>query len=187
MKTTITSDFSKFGFRERKLAEVLLTAWNEKGLPNGFLDDEVSIIFNTSSGNVFLTNADFQVAMMNGDKLENFYTDFETGEEGFKDELSKEALSSLGLINSSKMVEVPEIIIDGARFNRHDILEIEQLLTAWTEGNLPEDFSFDGMKIVSFRGGLMLTNTSGQFAVLDGFDIRTWKFDPETGELGFEE
>lgn len=52
---------------------------------------------NTHSGNVFLTNADFQVAMMNGNKLETFYTDFETGEEGFKEELSNEALENLGL------------------------------------------------------------------------------------------
>lgn len=35
--------------------------------------------------------------MMNGDELESFYTDFETGEEGFKDELSDEALERLGL------------------------------------------------------------------------------------------
>ncbi len=97
MKDILTSDFAKFGYRERKLAEQLLRAWNEQSLPEDFYEDEVSIIMNTYSGNVFLTNSDFQVAMMNGDKLESFYTDFETGEEGFKDELSKEALERLGL------------------------------------------------------------------------------------------
>lgn len=48
-------------------------------------------MMNTHSGNVFLTNADFQVAVMNGDNLEIFYTDFETGEEGFKEDLSEDS------------------------------------------------------------------------------------------------
>ena len=97
MTKIIINDFSKFGNRERKLALELLQTWNEQGLPDDFLDDEVSIYMNTHSGNVFLTNADFQVAMMNGDKLESFYTDFETGEEGFRDELSNESLERLRL------------------------------------------------------------------------------------------
>lgn len=87
----VTADLSKFGYRERKLAEELLKAWREQGLPEDFYNEEVKISFNTHSGYVFLTNEDYQVAMMNGDTLESFYTDFETGEEGFKDELSKEA------------------------------------------------------------------------------------------------
>jgi hypothetical protein len=97
MKNITTTDFSKFGYRERKLAEVLLTAWNKNGLPEDFYNEEVTIMFNTHSGNVFLTNSEYQVAMMNGDKLESFYTDFETGEEGFKDELSEEAKERLNL------------------------------------------------------------------------------------------
>lgn len=97
MKTITTTDFSKFGYRERKLAEQLLHNWNEQGLPEEFLDEEVTIMMNTHSGNVFLTNADFQVAVMNGDNLEIFYTDFETGEEGFKEDLSEEALENLNL------------------------------------------------------------------------------------------
>lgn len=97
MKTITTSDLAQFGYRERKLAEQLLKAWNEQGLPDDFLADEVIIVFNTESGCVFLSNADFQVAMMNGDRLENFYTDFETGEEGFKEDLSQESLERLGL------------------------------------------------------------------------------------------
>lgn len=97
MKTITTTDFSKFGYRERKLAEQLLHIWNEQGLPEDFCDDEVTIMMNTHSGNVFLTNAEFQAAMMNGEKMESFYTDPETGEEGFKNELSQEALKNLGL------------------------------------------------------------------------------------------
>ena len=97
MKPITINDFSKFGYRERKMAEQLLHAWNEQGLPEDFYDDEVSIIMNTTSGYVFLTNSEFQVAMMNDNKLESFYTDFETGEEGFKEDLSEETLERLGL------------------------------------------------------------------------------------------
>lgn len=97
MKNILTSDFAKFGYRERKIAEQLLRIWNKEGLPDDFLEDEVTIVLNTYSGNVFLTNADFQVAMLNGPFLESFYTDFETGEEGFKEDLSEEALERLGL------------------------------------------------------------------------------------------
>ena len=97
MQEITTTDFSRFGSREREMAEELLKAWREQGLPDDFEEEEVTIMMNFYSGNVFLTNADYQVAMMNGDSLESFYTDFETGEEGFKDELTKEALARLEL------------------------------------------------------------------------------------------
>lgn len=97
MNNITTTDFSKFGYRERKLAEQLLKVWNEQGLPEGFYDNEVTIMMNTHSGNIFLTNSEFQVAMMNGDQLESYHSDPETGEEGFKAELSKETLERLGL------------------------------------------------------------------------------------------
>ena len=95
MKEVTTTDFSKFGHRERELARKLLNTWNSQGLPEDFYDDEVTIMMNNQSGYVFLTNSDYQVAMMNGDKLESFYTDFETGEEGFLDELSAAAKTRL--------------------------------------------------------------------------------------------
>lgn len=97
MKEVTTTDFSRFGSREREMAEELLKAWREQGLPDDFDNDSVVIMMNFYSGNVFLTNADYQVAMMNDDTLESFYTDFETGEEGFKDELTEESLTRLGL------------------------------------------------------------------------------------------
>ena len=98
MRETTTTDFSKFGSREREMSEELLRAWREQGLPDDFYNDEVIIMLNLMSGYVFLTNSDYQVAMMNGNNLESFYTDFETGEEGFKDELSNEALKRLELL-----------------------------------------------------------------------------------------
>lgn len=82
-----TTDFSKFGARERQLAADLLNASCNKGFPDDFEDDEVTIMMNQNSGNVFFTNADFQVAMMNGDDLESFYFCPQCGHEGFLDEM----------------------------------------------------------------------------------------------------
>ncbi len=85
-----TTDISKFGARERAMLVDLLKAWEEQGLPDDFYDDEVVPMMNTHSGNVFLTNSDFQVAMLNGDNLESFYYCPECGCEGFKDDLQDE-------------------------------------------------------------------------------------------------
>lgn len=82
-----TTDLAKFGWRERKMAADLLQAMCSQGLPEDFNDDEVTIMMNMNSGNVFLTNADFQVAMMNGDKLESFYTCPQCGHEGFAEDM----------------------------------------------------------------------------------------------------
>ena len=86
----VTADLSKFGYRERQMAEQLLKAWREDGLPDGFYEEEVSINLNTNSGYVFLSNCKYQAAMMNGEKIEIFHYDFETGEEGFLEDLSEE-------------------------------------------------------------------------------------------------
>ena len=91
MLEIVTADLSKFGYRERELAEKLLKAWREQGLPSDFHNEDVTINLNLHSGYVFLSNAEYQVAMMNGDNLESYYHDFETGEEEFLSELSKEA------------------------------------------------------------------------------------------------
>jgi hypothetical protein len=87
MNESTTTDFSQFGYREREMAEELLKASREQGFPEDFNDDEVIIMMNFHSGNVFFTNADYQVAMMNGDDLESFYSCPECGNEGFADEV----------------------------------------------------------------------------------------------------
>lgn len=83
---TTTTDFARFGSRERRMARELLQAWEEQGLPEDFYFEEVTIMMNMYSGNVFLTNSEFQVAMLNGDKLESFYNCPNCGNEGFNDE-----------------------------------------------------------------------------------------------------
>jgi len=105
MQEITTTDFSRFGYRERRMAEELLKAWREQSLPEDFYGDEVRIMLNTHSGYVFLTNSEYQVAMMNDDQLDSFYTDPETGEEGFKEELSEEAKERLGLTDKQDTEE----------------------------------------------------------------------------------
>lgn len=85
-----TEDFSEFGHRERKLASELLIHWNKGNLPEDFDNDEVKFAFNKNSGYVFLTNSNYQVCMMNGDKIESFYSTPYEGHEGFFEDLVEE-------------------------------------------------------------------------------------------------
>lgn len=74
-------------YTERKEVQNIITAWNEHGLPNNFYEDGVKFAFNRNSGNVFLVNEEYQVAMMNEDKLDIWYSSPYHGHEGFIDEL----------------------------------------------------------------------------------------------------
>jgi hypothetical protein len=80
-----TKDFSKFGFVEIKEAAQLLTEYvnthNKLDLTEG-----ISVEFNTRSGNVFLVDEDYNVAMLNDGDLEMFYSCPECGHEGFKED-----------------------------------------------------------------------------------------------------
>lgn len=80
---TTTTDLSKFGYRELKRLEFLLKAMREKGLPDDFDNSEVTPMMNVDSGNVFLTNDSYEVAMMNGDSLEKWHVCSYCGHEGF--------------------------------------------------------------------------------------------------------
>ncbi len=81
-----TTDLADFGSRERWLLVELLTAWDKQHLPEEFFDDEVRPMMNRNSGNVFLTNSEYQVCIMNDDKLEMWHTCFECGHEGFQED-----------------------------------------------------------------------------------------------------
>lgn len=83
-----TTDLSQFGFRELRMAAELLTAYcNSK--PD-WLSDGVTVMMNTLSGNVFLTDEDFNVGMINGDELEPFLSTPYEGHEGFISDLVSE-------------------------------------------------------------------------------------------------
>ena len=87
---TTTINLADFGNRELEMVRDLLTAMLEQGLPDDFYNDEVVPMFNQSSGYVFLTNSDYQVAMLNGYKLESFYSSPYEGLEGFYDDLKEQ-------------------------------------------------------------------------------------------------
>lgn len=90
MQDAYTEDLGRFGFREIKMLRDILNAWVDGGLPDDFSYDNVRPAMNSHSGYVFLVNDDYQVAMMNGDKLESFYTTPYEGREGFWDELAEQ-------------------------------------------------------------------------------------------------
>jgi hypothetical protein len=97
MPEITTTDLADFGWRELKVAAELLTALIDQGAPDDFESERILIMMNRNSGYVFLTNSEFQVAMMNGGCLETWYTDFEDGSEGFKEGLPELSLQRLGL------------------------------------------------------------------------------------------
>ena len=86
-----TTNLSDFGFRELDTAADLLKAYsNGKNNCPYFSDNGVQLMMNQNSGNVFLTDDDCNVLMMNGDKLEGFYNSPYEGHEGFFNDLISE-------------------------------------------------------------------------------------------------
>ncbi len=86
----VTTDMSKFGYRELDMAGDLLKAYKGDNDATEYLDDGVQVWFNANSGNVFLCDEDYNTAMMNGDKLEDWFYCPICGHEGFKDEMKHE-------------------------------------------------------------------------------------------------
>ena len=85
--TDNTQDISKFGYRETRIAAELLNKYCDN--PE-ILGDGIRVEFNPISGNVFLVDSDFKVAMMNGDNLEEFFICPYCGHEGFKEAMPHE-------------------------------------------------------------------------------------------------
>lgn len=97
-----TTDLAEFGAREKAMAAELLTAMG-KGLPIDFYNEGVTVMMNRNSGNVFLTNSEYQVAMLTDDgKLESFYSCPECGHEGFLADMKHENEASGDPVNKSK-------------------------------------------------------------------------------------
>lgn len=86
MDDVVTSNLADFGYSERVDLIALLTAWNKQGLPDDFENDGVYPCFNKNSGYVFLTNSEYQCAMLNDNKLESWYNCCNCGHEGFKED-----------------------------------------------------------------------------------------------------
>lgn len=83
-----TTDLSEFTHSQLQDLCKLLQALAEQGLPKDFYKDNVTVMLNTESDTVFLTNDDYQVALVDSDgKLKSEYYLGYSGHEGFIDEL----------------------------------------------------------------------------------------------------
>jgi hypothetical protein len=82
-----TRDLVSFGYRELSLAGELLSALKKDKDKTRFLSNGVAIEFNPNSGNVFLVDEDCNVAMMNGENLEDFFSCPICGHEGFLEDM----------------------------------------------------------------------------------------------------
>ena len=88
---TYTEDLSKMGYRELDMVGDLLKAYKTDRDHTEFFDDDgVRPGFNTHSGYVFLTNNNYDVAMMNGWYLEDWFSCPYCGHEGFKEDMEHE-------------------------------------------------------------------------------------------------
>lgn len=82
-----TRDLTEFGQKELHDAGKLLIALAEAN-ETEYLGDGVAVEFNPQSGNVFLVDEDFNVAMLTDDgKLEDWFSSPYEGEEGFYSDL----------------------------------------------------------------------------------------------------
>jgi hypothetical protein len=90
MNMSTTTNLADFGYREIKMVRDLLNAWLDNGLPEDFEHNGVTVMMNKNSGNVFLTNDEFQVAMESGGELYSFYTSPYEGREGSFEDLLAE-------------------------------------------------------------------------------------------------
>ena len=108
-----TEDLSDFGYIELDKAGQLLGAI-KNGLPSDFYDDGIKVAFNANSGFVFLTNSEYQVAMLDEKgKLYSFYT---TPYEGYEGSL-KELLQEYDNMNDEDKQYVDELV---GRGNGHN-------------------------------------------------------------------
>lgn len=79
------------GYRELDMVREVLNAWLDDGLPDDFYDDFEDLIldFDYYRNGAYITNTVGQIAMLNGDKLESYYTTPNQGVKGFLEDLIK--------------------------------------------------------------------------------------------------
>ena len=85
-----TQDFSDFGHVEREEAGLLLRTFGTSKDDTLFLENDIKVEFNPMSGYVFLVDGDYNCAMMNDDRLENFFSCPNCGGEGLQSEFREQ-------------------------------------------------------------------------------------------------
>jgi len=134
----ITTNLADFGTMEIEMTEELLKAKRTQGFPKDFCNDEVTIMMDKGSGNVCFTNSDLQVAMMNGDTLEMFYTCPQCGHKDFLEDMGhgennddcQEYLNDIGYAYKEK------VLVDGTQDTsiQKEVTSIEDTQVADTSG-----------------------------------------------------
>lgn len=84
-----TRNLMDFGIRELRLTARLLSLFKTDNDKTALLGDTISPEFNPESGYVFLIDADFNVAMLNGEELQDWHRCPECGVEGFLDDVER--------------------------------------------------------------------------------------------------
>ena len=86
-----TQNLADFGAIERDEAGTLLkTLGSSNDDTKHFGNSGVAVEFNPMSGNVFLVDEDYNVAMMNGHQLEDFYSCPNCGNDGMQSDFREE-------------------------------------------------------------------------------------------------
>lgn len=88
VETAVTNDLTRFGFRELDEAADLLKIYANNGCT--FLEDGVTVWLNKYSGKVFLSDEDYNVAVVEGGKLVQFLSCPNCGYEGTQAEAQDE-------------------------------------------------------------------------------------------------
>jgi len=86
MQNAYTENLSDIMAESPSLALQTLQAWADYCLPERFSSGGIKLAFNRRSGFVFLVNEDYQCAMLNNGKLEEYFCSPCDGIEGFFEE-----------------------------------------------------------------------------------------------------
>ena len=83
MDEIVTSDWSRFGYREIEMAKELLS--NIKDIKNEY--GKLEVHMNMNSGFVFISDEEYKTWMMNGDNIEEFFSCPICGHGGFLEDM----------------------------------------------------------------------------------------------------
>ena len=84
----VTTDLSKYGYKELVEAGELLNAYAENG--SEFLGDGLTLNFNMNSGYVFLSDEDYNVGVLEGHKVVQFFSCPQCGFEATQEDAKAE-------------------------------------------------------------------------------------------------
>lgn len=87
MSVEVIMDFSKFSGKALSESIEILQSYQKYGCPDDMYEDGLQIMHNTESGMTFMTNSEYQVAVMENGKLESWYFTPYEGYEGTLDML----------------------------------------------------------------------------------------------------